>query len=77
MHIQIEDTVLFKYPQDMNYKKTLVMKPKFEYFVQILKGQDISKGHADTSDHSSLYFVMTSKQVYFDILLNFKYFFEK
>lgn len=50
----MEDTVLFKYPQDMNYKKTLVMKPKFEYFGQILKGQNISKGHADTSDHSSL-----------------------
>ena len=50
-------------------KKPLVMKPKFEYFGQILKGQNISKGHADTSDHSSLYFVMTSKQVYFDILL--------
>ena len=45
------------------------MKPEFEYFGQILKGQNIPKGHADTSDHSSLYFVMTPKQVYFDILL--------
>lgn len=36
----------------MNLKKNLVMKSKLVYFGRILKGQNIFKGHVNTSDHN-------------------------